>query len=309
MTRPLHRRAPDGISPVVGYRVYEVDRRSGELFSLRERFRWIPRGRTEARCRGRHGSETIPYESCSCGLYAVKDLAALEQLEPFLWVVLPESSSKLELPRELENGPLVARVLLWGKVIEAEDGYRAQYGCVDEVLPRSWQVTLAAKVAKVYGVSASEELVSLLPAVLRGGPMEGFHMPFVAGSEPDVIPIRSAQFGRCWRTQMPGQDRTQQLQRLYRRAVPHLPEPEWKAVRLRFALENGEPWSYEDAAASVGLQPREVHELAKRAIAGLHEIEAQHTAECQLVFNYRRQAETEQWVFESREGDCPFASL
>ena len=49
-------------------------------------------------------NHTIPDEHCTCGIYAVKSLAAAAHY-----------------------GGIVGTVLLWGKVIEATDGFRAQY--------------------------------------------------------------------------------------------------------------------------------------------------------------------------------------
>lgn len=47
---------------------------------------------------------------------------------------------------------VAARVELWGKVIEATLGYRAQYGRVVELIVLAFQEHLAAFVADAYGV-------------------------------------------------------------------------------------------------------------------------------------------------------------
>lgn len=118
---------PDGVEPIVAWRYWRVDNKTGLLRSLaRDRTEWFPNTPFSARCRYERldhtdarwrlvdGSLWKPHESpgeeCRCGIYGAKDLRALRShpLFGFRFTVAGE-------------------VLLWGKVICGELGYRAQY--------------------------------------------------------------------------------------------------------------------------------------------------------------------------------------
>jgi hypothetical protein len=65
----------------------------------------------------------VPDEACTCGFYAMRDLTP-ELIE----VVAPSWNWEL-------SGRVVGRVLLAGKVIEYEMGYRAQLARIAELIP------------------------------------------------------------------------------------------------------------------------------------------------------------------------------
>jgi hypothetical protein len=74
-------RIPDGIEPIVGWRYWGCDTSGAAtpwLTSINRFSTWSPRRATPARCSYAplHGSE-IPHESCTCGVYAVRDLDVL----------------------------------------------------------------------------------------------------------------------------------------------------------------------------------------------------------------------------------------
>lgn len=102
--------APDGMEPLVGWRYWRVE--SSALTSLTRSVYWPPLKRYEADCRlsARHGP--VPAAQCHCGIYAAKDLDTLKEL----------ATPNVRLPL------VVGKVALWGRVIPAERGYRAQYG-------------------------------------------------------------------------------------------------------------------------------------------------------------------------------------
>jgi hypothetical protein len=112
--------APDAVEPLVGWRYWKVT--SGGLASLNvDGGYWPPGAPHEATCKGvpvptLRGPHVVPCEWCGCGIYAARDLETLKQL------VYPFTDSLFRRRRIA-----VGEVALWGRVIEGERGYRAQY--------------------------------------------------------------------------------------------------------------------------------------------------------------------------------------
>jgi hypothetical protein len=99
---------PDGIEPLVGWRYWRAD--EGWLCSL-NKFKTWPAGRPlRAECALAMDHGPLPGERCGCGVYAAIDLPTLKEL------VQPD----------LESPLVVGEVSLWGKVIPAELGFRAE---------------------------------------------------------------------------------------------------------------------------------------------------------------------------------------
>jgi len=96
--------APDYISPVVGYRVWQWD--ATGLKSL-NRIRWRPGDAMTAECKI-EGCGEAPQPDCTCGIYASK---SLDQLR------------RIGYTQEFIRG----EVWLWGAVVEHEEGWRAQF--------------------------------------------------------------------------------------------------------------------------------------------------------------------------------------
>ena len=103
-------RVPDGIEPIVGWRYWRVD--GSVLGSLTRDAPWSPLRGFEAGCRltDRHGP--VPDPGCNCGVYAARDLRTLQSM------ATPSVRHPLA----------VGKVALWGRIIPAERGYRAQFG-------------------------------------------------------------------------------------------------------------------------------------------------------------------------------------
>jgi hypothetical protein len=168
---------PDAVDPVVGWRCWRIaDGPDGlALVSAHHPLRWAPGWAAEATCEAPH---TPPEAGCACGIHAAR--------EPGLAVsYLPPHIKQTLLARQPEIlgydvVMAVGRVRLWGRVVEAEWGWRAALGYPAELyLParvthyrrRSGRVAildaeaLAAALAELYGVPVRTTR-SLEPAVL-----------------------------------------------------------------------------------------------------------------------------------------------
>lgn len=120
-------RAPDYMGPLVGWRAWRCGS-DGALASIHHPTRWLPgvpveaghsppllRGEEdevpEARAASRAGSpHSVPGADCTCGIYALRDRESLGL--QFLWPSMPA---------------VWGRVSLWGRVVVADKGYRAQF--------------------------------------------------------------------------------------------------------------------------------------------------------------------------------------
>lgn len=99
---------------------------------------WQPRKRHEAIC-GRHGRHTAPDWYCHCGIWAFKSVDEMQEV----------------LQEQKYTGPgVLGTVTLWGKVIETEHGFRAQYAYPqelwvdDEMLELGWTYGAPVRWAK-----------------------------------------------------------------------------------------------------------------------------------------------------------------
>jgi hypothetical protein len=138
-------RIPDGIAPIVGYRlwVYTLDYGTAELHSLNHALNsvsWDPPLETcewelagsswlVASCPRSIGSpgHIAPDEGCKCGFYAAREPLLLTEL---IRHILLRSERRLAA-----FGIVLGRVELAGKVIEHEDGYRAERVRITELNP------------------------------------------------------------------------------------------------------------------------------------------------------------------------------
>jgi len=109
---------PDYVSPVIAWRVWQLA--EGGLKSLNGE-PWLPGEPLTARCAGpalagpmlrgaypRHGAAEVPALKCSCGVYATSSFSFLRRME-------------------YERYGIKGEVYLWGKVVEHENGWRAQF--------------------------------------------------------------------------------------------------------------------------------------------------------------------------------------
>ena len=96
---------PDYVSPIVAYRTWQWD--SLGLRSLNHE-QWFPGQPLTASCRASQGSHQPPCLTCSCGVYAAKNLDHLRRIGYADYGIHGET-------------------YLWGTVVEHRLGYRAQY--------------------------------------------------------------------------------------------------------------------------------------------------------------------------------------
>jgi hypothetical protein len=121
----VHGVVPDFIEPVVGWRVWDVIELDGRLrlCSLAFWSIWLPGCEATATCRrnwvenpGALAPHAAPAEHCTCGLYGTRTL------------VHTLTYSRSVGNRNDTVHRVVGRVSLWGRVVEAEAGWRASHG-------------------------------------------------------------------------------------------------------------------------------------------------------------------------------------
>lgn len=102
---------------------------------------WLPGRDKEATCYiNREGP--VPHWDCNCGLYAAKNR---ETLDRFDWY---------------QNYPVSGTVEMYGRVIEHEIGWRAQYAHIRDLqveVPGPWGGYLTAVLSEVYKVPVTQK--------------------------------------------------------------------------------------------------------------------------------------------------------
>jgi hypothetical protein len=116
-------RTPDGVEPIIGWRAWSIVRDQtratyglGPLHWRRpDASDWPPLRPAIARCnrRSTEGVHEPPSKSCTCGLYALSEVSD----------VLRYSRTN-----RASYGVVLGTVSLWGRVIVAEHGFRAEHG-------------------------------------------------------------------------------------------------------------------------------------------------------------------------------------
>ena len=140
---------PDAISPIVGWRYWNLDE-EGVLKSTVVEDHWEPKSPKAAICRPlpgqldhKHVPHPSPHASCTCGCYAAKDLESLRRIVRFIYT----------------NRLIVGEVSLWGRVIPAQHGFRAEFAYPKKlfVVPETFRdadqaIEIAAGLGRLYGV-------------------------------------------------------------------------------------------------------------------------------------------------------------
>lgn len=176
------------VEPVLGWRVWRLTP-DFQLASLTSPCIWPPARPMRAICSGGGWSDeggpcgrSVPVWLCACGLYAKKDALPV-------W-------DELFLPANY----VIGQVSLWGRIIEHERGWRAEYGYPYDLLIRTYRSDgdqIAGRIRSLYAVDALAEPNIQPVAVIthiarRAGPRSGvagwrIPMSVAAYRLPDVI--------------------------------------------------------------------------------------------------------------------------
>lgn len=126
--------------PLTGFRRWNLHRRYPDglyLASETVNVPWPPLDRFDAECRWPHtASHEAPHHACDCGIYAIAES-----------VQVPFSDDDV-------SPHVVGEVYLWGRVIEHEHGYRAQYAYPKRLAVVAGDQRLADVLSLTYGVPA-----------------------------------------------------------------------------------------------------------------------------------------------------------
>jgi hypothetical protein len=131
--------------PVVGWRIWRVV--DGRLHAVVWGTPWEPRARFAARCEDRPSpfwqpdqrphEHAAPARECECGVYAFESRGEAERL----------ASEKVD-----DDVIALGRVSLWGRVLEAERGYRGQYAYPYDLVVLGGSDTLVRELRSRYAV-------------------------------------------------------------------------------------------------------------------------------------------------------------
>ena len=122
----VHRKAPDYVECITGWRAWAVTAINNEfrLKALGQSQIWEPKKQMAAECakndypaaRFPSAKHPAPQMECACGVWSFKDLDTL--------------TAALERYNDVK---VLGTVSLWGRVIETENGWRAQYAYPNEL--------------------------------------------------------------------------------------------------------------------------------------------------------------------------------
>lgn len=116
---------------IIGWRSWAVS--GGRLTSLGFETRWPVGSELKARCSDMPNSQhRSPQQRCGCGIYALKSLKILRRSNYFGYECF-------------------GQVALWGRIIEGEDGYRAEFAYPKVIYVSYLNYKLVSPLA-VYGV-------------------------------------------------------------------------------------------------------------------------------------------------------------
>ena len=178
--------APDLIEPIVGYRAWNYTTSDGvQLFpfnapaGLLRKSEWEDAWETwvTSSCPlPRDVTHLAPDEDCTCGFYALK---SPEDVAEFTTAIIFQAAASRDRGGD---GAVLGRVLLAGKVIEHETGYRAERARIAELIPTTTDAGSTLVLASCLGLPVGPTL-DTAPLLLE---MEEFFGPH--SSEPPWRP-------------------------------------------------------------------------------------------------------------------------
>jgi hypothetical protein len=181
-------RIPDGITPIVAYRMWLVDHH-GTIKSPMGNLRWAAGDWVTARCR-RAGDDPgtdppghrAPAEGCTCGIYALKSPGGVTRLMTRFGDGYLPSFAPI---------PASGVVELSGKVIEHALGYRAERARIVTLVPVQWRPRRREPVRSApRGTSSSAQVGSAATGA-------GF-LPRLSGRKPFAAWSRLAARAMGW---------------------------------------------------------------------------------------------------------------
>ena len=150
---------PDGIEPIVGFRMwlYTLTGSRPHLYPLSSKGDGVASspwdgselGWVVASC----GADPVdpghvPGWQCTCGFYATRNRSTLEDALFFLVHAFAEGRD--------DSGWILGRVELAGKIIEHDDGYRAQRARIVELIPIEGDESNGMRLAALLGVALGD---------------------------------------------------------------------------------------------------------------------------------------------------------
>jgi hypothetical protein len=145
--------APDLIEPIVAYRCWRyrlsADATTLMPFSDRGGNDWEGSWRRWVVASCPSGMHRAPDERCACGFYALKSVDAVAFMITDLW----SKTSALE-----PEGIVLGRVELAGKIVEHDQGYRAERARVAGLIPTTANGAITRSVAASLDLRVGAEL-------------------------------------------------------------------------------------------------------------------------------------------------------
>jgi hypothetical protein len=151
------RPTPDGITPLVGYRLWRLSvgpkwstlrSLNGELLHEVNVFQSLGRPSAWLVARCLKNDHDAPEESCACGFYAMKSFSTLPS-RTWSFPAMDPTAGTYEV---------AGRVHLAGKIVEHDDGYRAERMRIAELRPSRGTERTVARFAQRLGVPAGDPI-------------------------------------------------------------------------------------------------------------------------------------------------------
>lgn len=125
------------VAAVVGYRAWNVPLFVDELRSVAKQSKWKPFQRFEAECTNPQCNGV----ECQCGIYAFNKMELVQ---------------KEYTTSDRSKRYVYGECWLWGRVLECEKGYRAQFAYPKALIDNG---AIAKRMAEVFGVKLIKEVV------------------------------------------------------------------------------------------------------------------------------------------------------